>query len=204
MTSPSGRGAASSARSTSPRPRRPHGRPAPLRQRDPDAAGLVRHAGDRCRRDGGRAPRLFSAVAGVEGRKVLFLLTERFTPTPGRDVWDYVAVRAHALRLHGRCPRGRRRGGGSPDLNDFTYKDFDRSPCFRDSRRARTQPASRSSRSTRRASRRTKCCRRRAARTSGGSDEGILQARHAVGASASSRRRRAARRSRAATTSRSR
>ena len=28
----------------------------------------------------------FAAVSGVEGRKVLFLLTEKFTPAPGRDI----------------------------------------------------------------------------------------------------------------------
>jgi VWFA-related protein len=74
-----------------------------------------------------------SAVAGVEGRKVLFLITERFTPAPGHDIWDYAqygttrfgnvtAVSASAQQ---------RRGGGTAALNDLTYKTWDRGPSFR-------------------------------------------------------------------------
>jgi VWFA-related protein len=73
----------------------------------------------------------FSAVAGVEGRKVLFLLTERFTPMPGRDVWDYAQYGLTRFGSMVGAPAGRRRGGGNPDLNDFSYKDFDRSAYFR-------------------------------------------------------------------------
>lgn len=75
----------------------------------------------------------FSAVAGVEGRKILFLVTEKFTPIPGRDIWDYVqygTTRFGSLTSLGVTPR-QRRGGGTPELNDLTYKNWDRSSSFR-------------------------------------------------------------------------
>ena len=73
----------------------------------------------------------FSAVAGVEGRKVLFLLTERFTPSLGRDVWDYAQYGLTRFGSMASASPRQRRGGGSPELNDFSYKDFDRSTDFR-------------------------------------------------------------------------
>ncbi len=76
----------------------------------------------------------FASVSGVEGRKVLFLLTEKFTPAPGRDLWDYAqygATRAGSLAGANVSPR-QRRGGGGPVLNDFSYKEFDRSSYLRE------------------------------------------------------------------------
>jgi VWFA-related protein len=74
-----------------------------------------------------------SAVAGVEGRKVLFLLTERFTPAPGHDIWDYAqygTTRFGAVTAMSASPQ-QRRGGGTTGLNDLTYKTWDRGPSFR-------------------------------------------------------------------------
>ncbi|MEO8054116.1 MAG: VWA domain-containing protein [Acidobacteriota bacterium] len=72
----------------------------------------------------------FAAVSGVEGRKVLFLLTEKFTPSPGRDIWDYL--------LYGTTRAGSvtsiassRRGGGNADVNDLTWTTWDRGRAFR-------------------------------------------------------------------------
>jgi VWFA-related protein len=64
-----------------------------------------------------------SSVSGVEGRKVLFFVTERLTPYPARDLLDYIQ--------YGRLNSG---SGGKmtfPGLNDLTFKDFDRMPAFR-------------------------------------------------------------------------
>jgi VWFA-related protein len=75
----------------------------------------------------------FSAVAGVEGRKVLFLVTEKFTPIPGRDLWDYIqygTTRFGSVTAFSPASR-QRRGGGSADLNDLTYKSWDRTTSFR-------------------------------------------------------------------------
>jgi VWFA-related protein len=75
----------------------------------------------------------FSAVSGVEGRKVLFLLTERFTPIPGRDIWDYAQygqTRFGSMTAVGVSAR-QRKGGGTAELNDLTYKFWDRTSSFR-------------------------------------------------------------------------
>ncbi len=74
----------------------------------------------------------FSAVSGVEGRKVLFLVTEKFTPIPGRDIWDYAqygTTRFGSTSNLGASPR-QRRGGGSAELNDLSFKSWDRSASF--------------------------------------------------------------------------
>jgi VWFA-related protein len=75
----------------------------------------------------------FSAVSGVEGRKVLFLLTEKFTPAPGRDIWDYIqygTTRFGSFSALSTSPR-QRRGGGTAEVNDMTWKNWDRGPSFR-------------------------------------------------------------------------
>ncbi len=64
-----------------------------------------------------------SSVAGVEGRKVLFFVTERLTPLPGRDLFDYIQ--------YGRLNAG---SGGKMTfrgLNDLTFLTFDRTPTIR-------------------------------------------------------------------------
>ncbi len=74
----------------------------------------------------------FSAVSGVEGRKVLFLVTEKFTPIPGRDIWDYAqygTTRFGSTSSLGASPR-QRRGGGNAELNDLSFKSWDRSSSF--------------------------------------------------------------------------
>jgi VWFA-related protein len=72
----------------------------------------------------------FSAVAGVEGRKVLFLLTEKFTPSPGRDIWDYIQYGTARIGAMTAIPSSRR-GGGTAELNDLTWKNWDRGASFR-------------------------------------------------------------------------
>ncbi len=74
-----------------------------------------------------------SVVSGVEGRKVLFLLTERFTPAPGHDIWDYAqygTTRFGSVTAMSASPQ-QRRGGGTAALNDLTYKTWDRGSSFR-------------------------------------------------------------------------
>jgi VWFA-related protein len=66
----------------------------------------------------------FAAVSGVEGRKVLFVVTEKFTPIPGRDLWDYILY--GTARAGGSLPMAQGTG-----LNDFTYKSWDRSSSLR-------------------------------------------------------------------------
>ncbi len=62
-----------------------------------------------------------ATLSGVEGRKILILVTEKLPPSPGREMWDYF------LRGLDRISRGQR---GNADLNDMTWKDFDRSASF--------------------------------------------------------------------------
>ncbi len=79
----------------------------------------------------------FSAVAGVEGRKVLFLVTQNFTPAPGRDIWDYIQYGTQRAGAQAALASPRQRsGGGSADLNDFSYKTWDRGSSFRTLTRA--------------------------------------------------------------------
>lgn len=66
----------------------------------------------------------FSAVAGVEGRKILFVVTERFTPIPGRDLWDYVLY--GTARAGSAMPLSQ-----SANLNSLTFTNWDRSASFR-------------------------------------------------------------------------
>ncbi len=79
----------------------------------------------------------FSAVAGVEGRKVLLLVTEKFTPAPGHDIWDYIQYGTTRFgNVTAVSGSAMRRGGGTTALNDLTYKNWDRGPSFRDLTRA--------------------------------------------------------------------
>jgi VWFA-related protein len=64
-----------------------------------------------------------AAVAGVEGRKVLFLVTQRLTPAPGRDLWDYIQTASGRMQAI--------RNSRSLDVNDLTYKTWDRTSSFR-------------------------------------------------------------------------
>lgn len=66
-----------------------------------------------------------STLTGVEGRKILIVVTERLTPAPGREVWDYFQ---QALE---RVSRNQRVSTSNTNLNDMTWKDFDRSPSFK-------------------------------------------------------------------------
>jgi VWFA-related protein len=63
------------------------------------------------------------AVSGVEGRKVLFFVTQRLTPSPGRDLFDYIQTASGT----GQSIRNSR----SLDVNDLSYRTFDRSASFR-------------------------------------------------------------------------
>jgi VWFA-related protein len=71
----------------------------------------------------------FSAVAGVEGRKVLFVITEKFTPIPGRDLWDYILY--GAARTGSAMPLSQ-----SANVNSLTFTNWDRSASFRTLTRA--------------------------------------------------------------------
>jgi len=62
-----------------------------------------------------------ASLSGVEGRKILILVTEKLPPSPGRELWEYFQ------RGLERISRGPRVGS----LNEMTWKDFDRSASFR-------------------------------------------------------------------------
>lgn len=66
-----------------------------------------------------------STLAGLEGRKILIVVTERLAPAPGRELWDYFQ------RGLERVSRSQRVSMTNMNLNDLTWKDFDRSPSFR-------------------------------------------------------------------------
>jgi VWFA-related protein len=64
-----------------------------------------------------------SSVAGVDGRKILFFVTERFTPYPARDMFEYLQYGRMSAGIGGRTSlRG---------VNDLTWKDWDRLSSFR-------------------------------------------------------------------------
>ena len=71
----------------------------------------------------------FSAVAGVEGRKILFVITEKFTPIPGRDLWDYVLY--GTARTGSSLPLSQGTG-----VNGLSFTNWDRSAAFRTLTRA--------------------------------------------------------------------
>jgi VWFA-related protein len=64
-----------------------------------------------------------SSVAGVEGRKVFFFVTERFSPYPARDMFEYLQ--------YGRMSAGTGGRTNLRDVNDLTWKDWDRMSAFR-------------------------------------------------------------------------
>jgi len=71
-----------------------------------------------------------SSVAGVEGRKVLFLVTERLTPHPARDLFDYLQYGMQNAGTGARRSPGSSLAGGP--VNDLTWTHWDRSESFRD------------------------------------------------------------------------
>jgi VWFA-related protein len=64
-----------------------------------------------------------SSVAGVDGRKILFFVTERFTPYPARDMFDYLQYGRMSAGIGGRT--------SLRDVNDLTWKNWDRLSSFR-------------------------------------------------------------------------
>ena len=62
-----------------------------------------------------------STLAGVEGRKILIVVTEKLTPAPGRELWDYFQQGLDRKRI----------ATSNTNFNNFTWKDFDRSPSFK-------------------------------------------------------------------------
>ncbi len=65
-----------------------------------------------------------ATLSGIEGRKILIFVTEKLPPAPGREVWEYFQ------QGYDRISRGVRIGNGA-NLNEMTWKDFDRSSSFR-------------------------------------------------------------------------
>jgi len=65
-----------------------------------------------------------ATLSGMEGRKILILVTEKLPPSPGREMWDYFQ------RGLDRASRGGRLGNVNSNINDMTWKDFDRSASF--------------------------------------------------------------------------
>jgi VWFA-related protein len=66
-----------------------------------------------------------STLAGLDGRRILIVVTERLAPAPGRELWDYLQ------RGLERVSRSQRVSTANMNLNDLTWKDFDRTPSFR-------------------------------------------------------------------------
>jgi VWFA-related protein len=71
-----------------------------------------------------------SSVAGVEGRKVLFFVTERLTPHPARDLFDYFQYGMQNAGFSGRKSPGTAIAGGP--VNDLTWTEWDRMQAFKD------------------------------------------------------------------------
>ncbi len=67
---------------------------------------------------------LAGTVSGLEGRKILVFVTERLFPAPGREIWDYFQQGVE------RISRGQRVLSIAGNLNETTWKDFDRSSSF--------------------------------------------------------------------------
>jgi VWFA-related protein len=65
-----------------------------------------------------------ATLAGMDGRKILILVTEKLAPSPGRELWDTFQ------RGLDRTSRGGRLGSMNAPINDMTWKDFDRSASF--------------------------------------------------------------------------
>jgi VWFA-related protein len=71
-----------------------------------------------------------SSVAGVDGRKILFLLTERLTPHPARDLFDYFQNGMQNAGFSTRKSPGSAMAGGP--LNELTWTEWDRMSLFKD------------------------------------------------------------------------
>ncbi|MFI5120623.1 MAG: VWA domain-containing protein [Thermoanaerobaculia bacterium] len=71
-----------------------------------------------------------SSVAGVDGRKVLFFVTERLTPRPARDLFDYFRYGTQNAGSGGRSSPGSGTAGGP--VNDLTWTQWDRIQAFTD------------------------------------------------------------------------
>ena len=63
-----------------------------------------------------------ATLSGVEGRKILIIVTEKLPPAPGHELWEYFQLG------YDRISRGQRIGNANNALNEMTWKDFDRSP----------------------------------------------------------------------------
>jgi len=70
---------------------------------------------------------LVGTVSGVEGRKILIFATEKLTPSPGREIWDYLLEGVDRLA---RGSGGQRVLSDSGSLTGLTWKDFDRTASF--------------------------------------------------------------------------
>jgi VWFA-related protein len=70
-----------------------------------------------------------SSVAGVEGRKVLFFVTERLTPHPARDLFDYLQYGMQNAGFSGRKSPGSAVAGGP--VTDLTWMQWDRLQAFK-------------------------------------------------------------------------
>jgi VWFA-related protein len=70
-----------------------------------------------------------SSVAGVEGRKVFFFVTERFTPHPGRDLFDYFQ---NGMQNAGFSTRKSPTGGAGGPVDDLSWTQWDRMAAFKD------------------------------------------------------------------------
>jgi VWFA-related protein len=66
-----------------------------------------------------------ATLSGVEGRKILILVTEKLPPSPGRELWEYFQ------RGFDRVSRGPKVGNTNSAMTEMTWKDFDRSASFR-------------------------------------------------------------------------
>ncbi len=71
-----------------------------------------------------------SSLAGVEGRKVLFFVTERLTPHPARDLFDYLQYGMQNAGSSGRRSPGSAMAGGP--VNDLVWTQWDRSEALKD------------------------------------------------------------------------
>ena len=65
-----------------------------------------------------------ASLSGVEGRKILILVTEKLPPSPGRELWEYFQ------RGFDRVSRGPKLGNANNSMTEMTWKDFDRSASF--------------------------------------------------------------------------
>lgn len=71
-----------------------------------------------------------SSLAGVEGRKVLFFVTEHLTPHPARDLFDYLQHGMQNAGTGGRRSPGSASAGGP--VNGLVWKQWDRTAAFKD------------------------------------------------------------------------